>query len=59
MNHIPDVIELTYVNKNYFTSEPELNTQPLPLSNLDFPNDGIKDIPLHFYPFVTTNVFSI
>ena len=50
---IPDVIELTYVNKNYFNSVPELNTKPLPIANLDFPNyKDEKDINLNFYPFV-------
>jgi len=48
---IPKVIELTYVNKNYFTSLPEPNTQPLPIANLDYPNGGSKDIDLNFYPF--------
>jgi hypothetical protein len=52
-NNIPDVIELTYVNKNYFNSIPELNTQSLPIRNLDFPNNGSKrDINLNFYPFI-------
>ena len=52
VNNIPDVIELTYVNKNYFNSVPELNMQPLPIANLDFPNQGSTDIQLNFYPFV-------
>ena len=53
VNNIPDVIELTYVNKNYFNSVPELNTQHLPISNLDFSNTGSSvDINLNFYPFV-------
>ena len=52
-NNIPDTIELTYVNKNYFNLVPELNTQPLPIANLDFPNDfNSVDINLNFYPFV-------
>lgn len=52
-NGIPDVIELTYVNKNYFTSTPELNKTPLPIPNLDFPNNwGGKEISLNHYPFV-------
>ena len=53
INNIPDVIELTYVNKKYFKSEPELNTQPLPIKNLDFPNnlENRNDINLNFYPF--------
>ena len=53
-NNIPDVIELTYINKNYFTSEPELNTEPLPIYNLDFPNNiHVSEIDLNFVPFVT------
>jgi len=53
VNNIPDVIELTYVNKNYFNSVPKLNKRPLPIPNLDFPNNGSKhDIKLNFYPFV-------
>jgi len=50
-NNIPDVIELTYVNKNYFNSIPKMNTRSLPIANLDFPNGGSKDINLNFYPF--------
>lgn len=54
-NQIPDVIELTYVNKTYFSSVPELNTQPLPIPNLDYPNyHVIPDIQLNFYPFVSS-----
>lgn len=53
INNIPDVIELTYVNKNYFNEAPKLNTQPLPTPNLDFPNySPNSDINLNFYPFV-------
>jgi hypothetical protein len=52
-NNIPDVIELTYVNKNYFNSVPPLNKQPLPIPNVDFPNNNnAQDINLNFYPFV-------
>jgi Methyltransferase FkbM domain len=52
-NSIPDVIELTYVNKNYFTCVPEFNTQILPIANLDFPNKcHCPDIPLNVYPFL-------
>jgi len=52
-NSIPDVIELTYVNKNYFDSVPELNTSPLPIHNLDFPNNiHSDDIDLNIYPFI-------
>lgn len=53
INNIPDVIELTYVNKNYFNTVPEFNTTPLPIPNLDYLNNiGLNDISLNFYPFV-------
>ena len=53
LNGFPDVIELTYVNKNCFDSEPKLNKNPLPINNLDFANyQGLHDINLNFYPFV-------
>jgi len=52
-NNIPDTIELTYVNKNYFNSVPEFNNKPLPIVNLDFPNNpATEDFNLNFYPFV-------
>ena len=52
-NTIPEVIELTYVNKNYFNSIPNLNSHILPSPNLDFPNKSERcDINLNFYPFV-------
>jgi hypothetical protein len=52
VNGIPDVIELTYINKKYFNSVPELNKQSLPIPNLDFPNTTEKnEISLNFYPF--------
>lgn len=47
INNIPDVIELTYVNKKYFDSIPRLNTQQLPIAN----NSYSSDIDLNFYPF--------
>lgn len=57
LNNIPDVIELTYVNKNYFNLVPELNMQSLPIENLDFPNmKGKNDINLNFYPFIKKSV---
>jgi len=53
VDKIPDVIEMTYVNKKYFNLVPQLNTQILPIKNLDFPNyDKYIDIDLNFYPFV-------
>ena len=56
INNIPDVIELTYIRKNYFNSVPELNTQSLPIPNLDFPNnENRQELDLNRYPFVTKN----
>jgi len=56
VDNIPTVIELTYVNKNYFNSVPQLNIQSLPINNLDFSNNPNKeDIDLNFYPFVNIN----
>ena len=53
VNNIPDVIELTYINKNYFNSAPELNKHPLPTPNLDFPNNTSRpDVNLNYPPFV-------
>jgi hypothetical protein len=49
---IPNVVELTYIRKDYFTDEPKLNCQHLPISNLDFPNNGGTDYSLNFKPFV-------
>jgi hypothetical protein len=52
-NNIPTVLELTYINKNYFSSTPNLNKQKLPIDNLDFPNNiNLQDYNLNMYPFV-------
>jgi hypothetical protein len=49
-NGIPDVIELTFINKSLYT--PKLNTRPLPIPNLDFPNRSDRaDHNLNFAPF--------
>jgi hypothetical protein len=55
-NNIPDVIELTYVNKKLFESEPPLNRTPLPIPNFDYPNNPNNnvDIDLNVYPFVSS-----
>jgi len=51
-NKIPDVIEVTYIRKNYFNEQPELNKNILPCK-LDFRHtDSRPDIPLNFYPFL-------
>ena len=53
----PDVIELTLINKKYFDTIPEMNTIPLPIPNLDYPNDlNYPDISLNFYPFIAPNL---
>jgi hypothetical protein len=50
---IPDVIELTYVNKNCFDKEPSLNETLLPIPEVDFPNCIHRpDYTLNVYPFV-------
>jgi hypothetical protein len=52
VNNIPDVIEFTCVNKQCFDAVPELNTTPLPIAHLDYPNHHQKsDINLNFQPF--------
>ena len=57
VNGIPDVIELTYVNKRYFTTAPELNRSRLPVPELDYPNRGdAPDYPLMTYPFMASVV---
>ena len=60
-NGIPNVIELTYINKKHFNETPILNDRPLPDINLDFPNDKLlPDIDLNFVPFVNkSNPFLI
>jgi hypothetical protein len=53
-NGIPDVIELTYINKNCFDTPPRPNTKPLPIPDLDFRNnENTDDFNLNFYPFVS------
>lgn len=52
-NGIPNVIELTFINKKYFAVQPSLNCNPLPDPHLDYPNEKrVNDIDLNFYPFV-------
>lgn len=54
---IPDVLELTFVNKRLFDNPPKLNTTRLPIPNLDFSNITIReDYNLNFYPFVNKTV---
>ena len=47
----------TEFNKKYFNSVPELNTQSLPIDNLDFSNIyNQHDMNLNYYPFVKSVV---
>jgi hypothetical protein len=51
-NNIPDVVEVTYLRKDCFNEEPELNKTSLPIPNLDFRNHGdYQDHNLNFPPF--------
>jgi hypothetical protein len=53
-NACPDVLEITYIRKDYFVEKPQLNTTTFPIENLDYPNNpSLTDIPLNFYPFVS------
>jgi len=54
ISHIPDVIELTCVEKSYFGDcVPPLNKVPLPIIGLDFANCvARRDIDLNVFPFV-------
>jgi hypothetical protein len=53
-NGIPDVIELTYINKDLFTAEPKPNQTLMPIALLDYPNNIVKpDYRLNSYPFVS------
>lgn len=55
-NNIPDVLELTYVNKNHLLDIPGKNRTFLPIKGLDYPNNEKKtDYILSSYPFVEHN----
>jgi hypothetical protein len=52
-NNIPDVVEATFIRKDYFDNKPELNKINLPIRGLDFPCFNKKsDYNLSFPPFV-------
>ncbi len=55
LSHIPDVIELTCIEKSYFSDgAPALNKFPLPIIGVDFANCSRRhDIDLNVYPFVS------
>jgi D-inositol-3-phosphate glycosyltransferase len=49
---IPRVLEITYINKKYIKTTPQLNKLSFPIQNLDYPNcENVKDIILDFYPY--------
>lgn len=48
---IPNVFECTYLHKKYFTTIPELNTDPIP-SSLDMKNTSKDEIYINHPPFV-------
>ena len=57
-NKIPDVIELTYISKQYVLNTPDFNTDYIPIPHLDCSNYKIKpDIDLNFYPFKHNTFF--
>ena len=52
-NHIPDVIEVTFLRRDVFTVPPVWNMTKLPLQYIDRPNNpGAEDYFLGFPPFV-------
>ena len=52
-NNIPNTVEVTYLRKDLFDSKPKLNTEALPIKNIDFSNSENKeDFNLNFEPFV-------
>ncbi len=57
---IPNVLELTYVNKKFFDKKPKLNRKPFPIQELDYPNRLDKpDIILDKYPFVDDTNYTL
>ena len=54
-HNIPEVLELCYVHKKFFSQCPDLNTDPLPSPTLDSPNNELyPDHDMNFPPFVHT-----
>ena len=52
-NGIPDVLELTYINKKNILVNTSKNKKPFPIEKLDYPNHkDRKDYILNIYPFV-------
>jgi len=55
-NNFPNVLEITFINKMLYKDFPTKNKIPLPIHNLDFPNNRkYKDIILNDYPFNFSN----
>jgi hypothetical protein len=53
IQYIPEVLELTYVNKEYFVVPPPLNRTPFPILHLDYPNWSSRPAyRLHYEPFM-------
>jgi hypothetical protein len=52
-NIMPTVIEVTYIRKDILGATVELNKNPLPLVDLDYPTQTyLPEMDLSFYPFV-------
>ena len=59
-NNIPNVLELTYINKNYLSYTPDKNRKIFPIKGLDYPNGRHRaDYVLYNYPFVEHNFSKI
>lgn len=54
-NGIPDVLELTYVNKKYLQNIPEKNKILMPIEGLDYPNRNVPDYILSKDCFIEKN----
>lgn len=60
INGIPNVLELTYLNKSLFKEKPKNNKIPLPICGLDFSNTPYRpDFPLCYFPFTYKNFSTI
>ena len=57
-NNIPDVLELTYVNKKKILNVPLKNKTLLPIKGLDYSNKKKKnDYILNKYPFISNTLY--
>ena len=58
LDNIPNVLELTYINKNYLLDIPGKNRTFLPIKELDYPNNiHLADYVLNNYPFVSKALY--